>query len=202
MTAGRGEPLRVALVYHGYGEASGDRTATVVRDVAASLLGVGVEPSIICSRVGVPARAMEDGVRVIRTPRLPEAPLWWRGFTGPLTHLPLVSRHLAGTGYDVTHAFSPPDAHAALSWSRRTGGPVVFTCAETLDRDRLADRRLRLRLLSDAVEQADVVVVPSEAAGAALRRWFAVEPVPIDARDGAGHERLYRRLLAERLVLR
>jgi hypothetical protein len=39
------------------------------------------------------------------------------------------------------------------------------------------------------------VVASTEAAAAAMRRWLAVDPPVLDARDGAGHADLYRRLI-------
>ena len=114
-----------------------------------------------------------------------------RGFTGPLTHVPRVAGRLLRGDHDLVHAFSPADAAAARAWRRRTRRPVVFTCVEELDRSVLADRRLRMRLLAAAVERADAVVAPDEAARAALRRWMAVGATVIAPDDAAGHLRLY-----------
>jgi hypothetical protein len=131
----------------------------------------------------------------VRVPRLPESPLRLRGFTGPLTHVPFLYRALRHGSYDVAHAFSAPDAKAALAWARRTGGPAVFTCVETLTRESLADRRLRLRLLTAAVERSDAVIAPSVDAVAALRRWMATDALLLEPADATAHERLYRKLL-------
>ena len=92
------------------------------------------------------------------------------------------------------HAFTPTAAAAALLWRRRTGGRVVFTCVEVLDRAALADRRLRLRLLTDAVERSDALVAASEPARAALERWMAVDAPVLDPADAEGHARLYAAL--------
>jgi hypothetical protein len=122
-----------------------------------------------------------------------EALLRRRGFTDALTALPLGAAALARGGFDVAHAFSPPDAAAALL---RRRAPVVFTCVETLGRDRLADRRLRLALLRRAVEESDALVAPGEPAAAALARWLAVDARVLAPDDAEGHLHLYRDLLA------
>lgn len=120
-----------------------------------------------------------------------------RGFTTPLTHLPGILRGLAGGRYDIAHAFSPQDAYAALCWRRRSGRPVVFSCADKVDRERLADRRLSLRFLRAALEQSDAVLVHSEDSRVAAWRWLSLEPPLIPPADGAALEGVYRRLLAQ-----
>jgi hypothetical protein len=121
-----------------------------------------------------------------------------RGFTTPLTHLPATVRELAAGGYDIAHAFSPQDAYAALRWRRRSGRPLVFSLAEPVAREHIADRRLRLRFLLAALTQSDAVIVHDEETRAAAWRWLALEPPVIELDDGAGHERLYLGLLAHR----
>ena len=112
---------------------------------------------------------------------------------------PLVTaRALARSSYDVVHAFSPEDAWIALRWQRRSGRPVVFTAAEPLARDRLADRRLRLRAVRAAVEDSDAVIAPSDELAGLVSRWLAVQADTVDARDAAAHERLYREVIARR----
>jgi len=165
--------LRVALLDHGQG-------ASPANDVAASLRGRGHDAVVLGGR----------GAAV-------DALLERRGFTTPLTHLPATLRQLAGGRYDIAHAFSPQDAYAALYWRRRSGRPVVFSCTEPVERERLADRRLRLRFLRAALEQSDVVIVHDEDRRVAAWRWLSLEPPLILAADAAGLERLYRRLLAQ-----
>jgi Glycosyltransferase Family 4 len=165
--------LRVALVAHGGGAPA--------RDLEATLRAAGHEAALIAP---APVGAVEAALR-------------FRGFTGPLTHVPRAFVALAQGGFDVAHAFSAPDALAAHLFRRRAGRPAVFTCAEVLDRSSVADRRLRLRLLAAAVEDSDAVLAASEAAQEALWRWMAVEAPVVAASDAAGHERVYRALLAD-----
>jgi len=189
-------PLDIALVHHSFGSPPRDGVERIVQEVGAGLRERGHRPTIFASHVAATRRSTWEGIPVVHLARLPESPLARRGFTGPLTHVPFRARALLSGGHDVVHAFSAPDALAARLWRRRVGGPVLFTCAETLGRDRLADRRLRLRLLGAAVEDSDGVLVPTEEARAALWRWLAAEAPLVDPRDGAAHERICRRLLA------
>ena len=99
--------------------------------------------------------------------------------------------------YDIAHAFSPHDAYAALYWRRRSARPVVFSCTEPVERERLADGRLRLRFLRAALEQSDAVIVHDEHSRAAAWRWLSLEPQLIATADAAALEDLYRRLLAQ-----
>jgi hypothetical protein len=121
-----------------------------------------------------------------------------RGFTPGLTRVPAAVAALVRGDFDVVHAFTAPDATAALLARRRSGRPVVFTCTEVLDRDRVADRRLRLATLQRAVEECDALLAADDAVRAGLERWFALSPPVLAPRDAAAHERLYRDLLARR----
>jgi len=85
---------------------------------------------------------------------------------------------LRGGSFHVAQAFSPQDATAALLWRRLGGGPVVFSPAEPLRRETMADRRLSLRLLERAIEDSDAVVAPTEESRAALWRWLSLD-VPL-----------------------
>lgn len=132
-----------------------------------------------------------------RAPAALDTLLRRRGFSATLAEVPFTLGALARGGHDVVHAFSPEDAYAALLWRRRSGRPVVFSLAEPIERERFADGRLRLRLLSAALEQTDAVVVHDDAAREAAGRWLALEPQVIAPGDGPAVERLYRRLLAQ-----
>lgn len=174
MTPPAGGPLRVALLDHAAGADS--------RVLAAALQAAGHGPEAIGSHAIDAAEAL----------------LRLRGFTPQVSHVPGALRALARGGFDVAHAFTVPDAIAALAWRRRSGRPVVYTCGEPIDRAVLADRRLRLWSLRRAVEGADALLVPGEEARAAFERWLVARPVVASARDAAVHERLYRDLIARR----
>jgi hypothetical protein len=120
-----------------------------------------------------------------------EALLRRRGFAGPLTPVPCAVAALAAGGFDVVHAFSVPDAVAALAWRRLRGAPVVFTCTEVLDRGSVADRRLRLASLRWATEQPDALLAADDAVRASVRRWLALDAQVLAPTD---HAPLYARL--------
>lgn len=115
-----------------------------------------------------------------------------RGFTPGLSHAPRAAMALLKGGFDLTHAFSVPDAVAALAWRRLTGRPVIFTCAEVLSRATVADRRLRLWGLKGALEGADAVVAASDEASAGLERWAGVRAPVVFAHDAGAYEAIYR----------
>jgi hypothetical protein len=79
-----------------------------------------------------------------------------------------------------------------------SGAAVVFTCLEPLGREALADRRLRLTLLSAALESSDAVAAADERSRDALWRWMAVEAPVAAAHDGVANAALYRAALARR----
>ncbi|HEV3000593.1 MAG TPA: glycosyltransferase [Solirubrobacteraceae bacterium] len=138
-------------------------------------------------------RAAGHDARVVRAPSVEVVDLLLarRGFTGPLSHAPLLAARLAAGGFDVAHAFTAVDAVAAQAWRALGGGRVVFTCRETLDRSSLADRRLRLWALRRAVERSDAVAAASEPARDALWRWMAVEAPVVPLDDARAQLRLY-----------
>ena len=168
-------PLRVALLHHAPAPAC-------VGDLERALRAAGHAPQVVAARTVAPAELL----------------LRARGFTRPLSHLPAAGVALARGRFDLAHAFSVPDAAAALAWGGRAGRPVVFTSVEALDRDRVADGRLRLRLLESVLREADAVTAATEPARAALARWLLVDAPLMHARDAAAHEALYRDLLSRR----
>ena len=189
-------PLEVALVHHGYDSPPRDDTQRLVHDVAAGLLARGHRPTVLAAHLAAPRRSAWEGIPVVHVPRLPERSLSRRGFTGPLTQVPLILQALLRGSYDIVHAFAPPDALAGRLWLRGRGLPVVFTCPETLGRASLSSRRLQLPLLAAAIEESDRLLVPNEDARAAIARWFAAEALVIHPGDGTAHERVYTDLLA------
>jgi hypothetical protein len=159
---------------------------------------LGSDPAAAALAAALREAGHEADVIAPAPSRLPEAVLRRRGFTGPLTHLPLSVAALARGGYEIAHAFSPPDALAARLWRRRSGGLVVYTCTEALGRERLADRRLRLALLTAALEESDAVTATGPAEAAALARWMLVDAPVVAPHEGAAYDRLYRALPARR----
>jgi glycosyl transferase family 4 len=177
VTAGDREPLRIALVHH----SSGSDAA----ELAGALRASGHHAEILSPQSGGSLCVVEKALR-------------YRGFATPLTQVPSGVAALRGGSFHVAQAFSPQDATAALLWRRLGGGPVVFSPAEPLRRETMADRRLSLRLLERAIEDSDAVVAPTEESRAALWRWLSLDVPLLDPSDTAGYERLYRSLLESR----
>jgi hypothetical protein len=191
VSAAAPERLRIGFVSHTIDDAGTAPLAT-----AAAMEAAGHDVVVFSSHRHPTRTTVEGGVPVVRLARLPEAPLRARGFTGPLTHAPLLRRALSRGGYHVVHAFTPEDAAIALRGRGRHRLRIVFTAAEPLGRDRLADRRLRLRAVAAAVEESDAVTAPDAERAALVERWLAVRAQVIDPHDAGGHERLYRGLIA------
>lgn len=118
-----------------------------------------------------------------------------RGFETPLTGVPRTLLALRHHDHELVHTFTALDAAAALRDART---PVVFTWLGAFGREQLSGRRLRLRLVTDAVELSDAVTVATSAARAGAERWLAREAPVIALDDGAGYEALYRSLLSAR----
>ena len=140
-------------------------------ELAVALGGRGHAVRIVAGHGGRTERGVQDGVEVVRVPRLPERRLDRRLYEQHLTHIPFTLRELRRRPPDVAHALHATDAVAALRW----GGPTVFSYMGIPHRAAIANRRLRKELLAGAL-RADAVVVLSEHAAAETRRWLGVDP--------------------------
>jgi glycosyltransferase involved in cell wall biosynthesis len=148
----------------------------MIGELAHDLVKLGHAPRVITSHPGGRETSNEHGYPVVRNRRPPDALMQRRGFQEHLSHVPLSYLTLTAGDDDVAHAFYPTDAAAGLRWARRTGRPALFSYMGVPQREVLAGRRLRLRLLSEAVNASDAVLALSEAAAAAMRRWLGVDP--------------------------
>jgi len=173
--------LRVALLTPRYYPEVQRGTERTVRDLAAALAGSGHKPRVITSHPGAPSSGEEDGFLVVRHWRPPEAWLLRRGFQEHMTHVPFSYASLLTGDDDLAQAFYLTDMLAAVGWARRTGRPAVFHYGGLPTRPVLAARRLRLRILRQALDGADAVVVYSRAAADGMRRWFGIDPHVINA---------------------
>ena len=164
-------PLRIALL---------DQAGTGrVHELGAALRRAGHEPRLLGSRALAPVEGL----------------LRRRGFTPALSHVPLAAIDMLRGEYDVAHAFSPPDAVAALAWRRARGGAVAFTCTEPLERANVANGRLRLATLTSALDDPDAVAAADEEVRTSVEGWFALSLTVLAPADAEAHERLYRKLL-------
>ena len=147
----------------------------VLRELAVDLIAAGHEPRLITSPPGPPRRSVEDGMPIVRHWRPPDRFLLRRGVQQYVTHLPFSALSLERGDDDLAVAFYPTDAVVARRWGARHGRPSVFWHGGVAQRDQLANRRYRLRVLEEAIGGCDAVVVSSRAAAAAIGRWFGVE---------------------------
>jgi glycosyltransferase involved in cell wall biosynthesis len=173
------DPLKVALLNPCFFPEVKRGSERLIRELANGLVQSGHAPTLITSHSGAPSRADEDGLRVIRNWRPPDARLTRRLYPDYLTHVPFSYAWLRAGSYDVANAFYPTDALAAVRWAERSGRPAVFSYGGLPDRPVLADRRHKLRILERALRGSAAVVTSSRTAADAMRRWMGVDARPI-----------------------
>lgn len=174
-----GAALRIALLSPCFWpevRRGGERFA---RELADGLLARGHRPRLITSHPGPPRRAVEDGLPILRLPRVPGGPLLERMFEPYLTHVPLTYAALRAGEYDVAHAVYANDALAAARWRRKTGRPAVLSYLGISNRAWLAERR-RGAVLRVALRDCDRVVALSRHAAAAFARVLGYEAPVIE----------------------
>lgn len=147
----------------------------VIRDLATDLIASGHRVRLITSHPGPPRRSVEDGLEIVRHWRPPERLLQKRGVQEYVSHVPFSALSLARGDDDVAHAFYPTDAVAARRWGERRGRPSIFWYGGVPQRNVIASRRGRVRVLVETIGGCDAVVVSSRAAANGIRRWFGVE---------------------------
>ncbi|HET8673673.1 MAG TPA: glycosyltransferase, partial [Thermoleophilaceae bacterium] len=171
--------LRVALMNPCFFPEVKRGSERLIRELASGLVAAGHSPTLITSHPGRPSRSTEDGLRVIRGWRPPDARLTRRLYPDYMTHVPFSYLSLARGEFQLANAFYPTDALAAVRWAERSGHPAVFSYGGLPDRAVLADRRHKLRILERAVRGSAAVVTSSRTAAVAMRRWLGVEARPI-----------------------
>jgi glycosyltransferase involved in cell wall biosynthesis len=151
----------------------------VVRELATDLIAAGHAPRLITSHPGPPSRSVEDGLPIVRHWRPPESWLLRRGGQEYMTHLPFSYLSLERGDDAIAHAFYPTDAVVARRWGARHGRPSIFWYGGVPQRNVIASRRWRVKILEEAIGGCDAVVTSSRAAADGIRRWFGVEARPI-----------------------
>ena len=150
-------------------------TERFVHDLAEGLLADGHAPRIVTSHRGKPETGHEDGLPIVRVPRLPDDRLVRRKFEGHLTHLPFSYLALRRGDADVANAFTVGDAAVAARWSEHSGRPAVLSYMGVPDHPGLVDRRRRLQLTERAVRGCKATVALSRHAADEFMRWLGVE---------------------------
>lgn len=149
-------------------------TERMVRALVAGLAERGHEPWILTSHRGRPSEVVEEGVTVVRVPRLAEERLRRRMFEDHLTHVPFSYAALRRRGADLAHAWFPTDALAAARWGRATGSPSILSYMGVPDHAGLTLLRRRLEITVRAVRECDAVVALSEYAAEVFERSLGV----------------------------
>ena len=167
--------LRMALLNFCYWPEVRRGTERVMHDLATGLAERGHRPQIITSHPGLPGRAREDGVEVIRNWRPPDLPLRLRKIGDNLTHVPFSLRSLRASDTEIAHAFYASDALASVAWARRTGRPCVMSWMGLMAAGWLSSRALRLETNRRAIYGSDALVVLSQTARDSVWRWTGVE---------------------------
>ena len=164
--------MKVALVHPTFFPEVRRGSERIIRDLARDLARRRHEPRVITSHRGPPSRREEDGVEVVRLPRLPEGRLRRRAFEPHLLgHVPLARAVLRRGDDDLVHAF-----HVTSALAAPPGRPLVLTIMGLPDRAAMVATRNRMDVVARAVARADAVTVLSEAAAAACERWIGIEP--------------------------
>jgi glycosyltransferase involved in cell wall biosynthesis len=141
------------------------------RDLGDGLLARGHRPRLLAGHRGArTSTRVEDGLPVVRVPRLPEGRLERRMFEHHLTHVPFARRALRASDDEIIHALYPTSALAGAGLGR----PLVLSYMGIPHRQGLANRRRRAEITLRALEAADAVVALSEAAARGFERWLGV----------------------------
>lgn len=136
-------------------------TERTVHLLAGGLAQRGHDVLVVTS-AAVPGRGTEEGVRVLRLPRLPLAHRYRGEADG---HAPFLHAALRAVRADVVHAFHVGDAAVAVA-QRRT--PVVWTHMGIPDRADLTQRRGREARTERVLSCAAAVTVVSRHSAAAM----------------------------------
>jgi glycosyltransferase involved in cell wall biosynthesis len=147
-----------------------------VRELADGLIARGHRPRLITSHPGLPSRAVEGGLTVVRNWRPPDAALQRRGWEGFLTHVPFSYLSLRWGDDDLAQAVYPTDALAAAHWSKHVGRPSILSFLGIPDPRWLPERRLRFETLIWALRGCTALTVLSRAAAEAFHRSLGIDP--------------------------
>ena len=140
--------MRVAIAHPVFWPEVRRGSERFARELADGLLARGHRPRIVAGHRGLRRdTAVEEGVAVVRVPRLPERRLERRMFEHHLTHVPFARRALRRGEDEVIHALYPTSAVAGAGLGR----PLVFSYMGIPHRQGLANRRKRVEIMLRAL---------------------------------------------------
>ncbi len=163
--------MRIALLHPTYWPEVRRGSERLAHDLGAGLAERGHAVRLLTSHRGRTTRTAEDGIVVVRHPRLPDGRLRRRLHEEHLGHLPFTFATLRIGGDEIAHALFHTDALAA----RKAGVPYVYSFMGVPHRRGLANRRKRAEMVLDAARHAHATVVLSEAAQRAAARWLGID---------------------------
>jgi glycosyltransferase involved in cell wall biosynthesis len=182
-----GDALGITMLSPRYWPEVRRGTERTIHGLSQQLLARGHRVRLITS---APARrfdyAVEDGLPILRVPRLSERRFERRMHETHLMHVPFAYAALRHWGGDIAHAWYQTDALAAARWKRKTGKPALFSYMGVPDPPGLQWRRRRLEITLDAVRGCDAIVGVSEFVAANFKRWLGVDahtvypPIDVD----------------------
>jgi glycosyltransferase involved in cell wall biosynthesis len=167
--------VRIALLHPTYWPEVNRGSERLIHDLGFALARRGHEVTVLTTYPGPSSTANEDGVRVVRSRRIPQPPTLglhedWLG------NVPTFVWRLARGDFDVAHAFHLSPAWAALRAGRFGGPPLVFSFHGMPTREHLVARRYRLEMLQEVVSKGAASCVLSEAVADPFRRYLLREP--------------------------
>ena len=168
--------MRVALLHPTYWPEVRRGAERLVHDLAGWLARAGHDVTILTTHRAGTAATDEDGVRVVRMWRAPDALFERRAYEYYLGTAPAQMWGLLRERFDVAQAFFPVSGWAALRARELGGPPVVYSNMGIPTRKYLVSRRYRLPMHVELARSATACTVLSEAAADPFRRYLQREP--------------------------
>jgi phosphatidyl-myo-inositol alpha-mannosyltransferase len=168
--------VRVALLIPTYWPEVRRGSERLVHDLGQSLALRGHEVAVLTTHHGPSSSSTEDGVRIVRARRPPQAPERMR-LEFFVTNAPQMLGRLLRGKFDVVHSFSVADGWAAVN-ARRFGAPPVIHSLHGLPGPAsLQSRRGRTTMVRTIGRKAAATSVLSEAAAGNSRRYLGIDPL-------------------------
>ena len=164
--------VRIALVNPTYWPEVRRGAERLVHDLAVSLTRADHDVTLLTTHRARTRTTVEDGVRVVRSYRLPDGPFHARSYNYHLHTAPGFAWRLIRGGFDVAHAFQPAAAWAAVEAQRLGGPPVVFSLLGAITEEWVSGDRMRFRMLERTVRGAAGVTVLSESVSRSFARFL------------------------------
>jgi glycosyltransferase involved in cell wall biosynthesis len=168
--------MRVALLHPTYWPEVRRGAERLVHDLASWLAAAGHDVTVLTTHRETSSVASEDGFRVARLWRPPDALFERRAYEDYLGAAASQAYALVRDEFDVAHAFSPVSGWAALKARRLGGPPVVYSNMGIPTRRYLVMARYRIPMHVDLARHAATCTVLSEAAAGDFRRYLLREP--------------------------